>query len=321
MNINRRTILLAAGALPFAHMARFAHADQYPSKTIHVVVPASAATSIDVTTRFFSEPLAKRINTPVVVENRPGTGGLIAYSGVAKSEPDGYTIMLAGIPMYLLPLLSQGTVTFDPLQDLVHVARVARVPFGLVVSADSPYQTLDDLLKAMKDKPGEITYSSQGVGSSAHLCGALFTHMSKTQAQHIPYKSTTTATTDVAGGRVDFTMQTGPAILGMIKGGKLRLLAVSGDRRWDAFPDVPTVDEAGVTGYELSSWLDFVAPRGVPEPVLELLSNNLLTIAKEPEFKAFCDRQVIFPEAVGYKELAGAGAAEAEKWKNIVALI
>src|SRR5690606_24357495 len=135
MNINRRTILLAAGALPFAHMARFAHADQYPSKTIHVVVPASAATSIDVTTRFFSEPLAKRINTPVVAENRPGTGALIPYSGVAKSSPDRHTIMLAGIPMYLLPLLSQGTVTFDPLQDLVHGARVARVPFGLPPAA------------------------------------------------------------------------------------------------------------------------------------------------------------------------------------------
>ena len=321
MNINRRSLLMAAGALPFTGLGKLAYAQQYPSRPIHIIVPASAATSIDVTARFFTEPLSRRVNTPVVIENKPGTGGLIAYTGVAKSAPDGYTLMLAGIPMYLLPLLSKGTATFDPQQDLTPVTRVARVSFGLVVTSDSPYRSLDDLIQAMRDKPNEVTYSSQGVGSSAHLCAALFTHMSKTQAQHIPYKSTTTATTDVAAGRVTFTMQTGPAVLGLLQSGKLRLLGVSGTERWEAFPDAPTIAEAAVPGYEMSSWLDFVAPKGVPEPVLQLLTQEFSQIAQTPEYKAFCTQQIISPDVVGYRELAEQMPAEAEKWKKIVELI
>lgn len=321
MKITRRSLLMAAGALPLSSLGKLAYAQDYPSRPIRIVVPASAATSIDVTARFFTEPLSQRIHSPVVIENRPGTGGLIAYTGVAKAEPDGYTLMLAGIPMYLLPLLSKGTASFDPQKDLVPVTRVARVSFGLVVSSESPYQNLDQLIKAMKDKPNELTYSSQGVGSSAHLCGTLFTNMSKTQAQHIPYKSTTTATTDVAAGRITFTMQTGPAVIGLLQSGKLRLLGVSGTQRWEAFPDAPTIGEAAVPGYEMSSWLDFVAPKGTPEPVLQLLTKEFSAIAQTPEYKAFCTKQIIFPDVVGYRELAQQMPAEAEKWQNIVKLI
>ena len=320
MTITRRTLLRSAGALPLLSLARLSHAQQYPSKPIHIVVPASAATSIDVVARFFTDPLSRRLNTPVVAENKPGTGGLIAYTGVAKTQPDGYTLMLAGIPMYLLPLLSKGTATFDAQADFTPVARVARVSLGLVVAHDSPYQTLGDLLKAMRAGTGNITYSSQGVGSTAHLCGVRFTHMSGGQAQHIPYRSTTTATTDVAGGRVTFTIQTGPAILGMIQSNKLRLLAVSGTQRWEQFPDVPTVAEAGVPGYEMSSWLDFVAPKGTPEPVLQLLSQEFTEIARTDAFKTFCRNQIISPDIVGYKEVAAQMPDEAAKWKSIVDL-
>lgn len=318
MTMTRRTLLKTAGALPLLGMVRVGHAQQYPTRPIHIVVPASAATSIDVVTRFFTEPLSKRLGTPVVAENKPGTGGLIAYTGVARAQPDGYTLMLAGIPMYLLPLLSKGSATFDAQTDLTPVARVARVSLGLVVAHDSPYQTLGDLLQAMKDKPGEVTYSSQGVGSTAHLCGVRFVHMSGSDAQHVPYSSTTTATTDVAGGRISFTIQTGPAILGMIQSGKLRLLAVSGEQRWEQYPDVPTISEAGVQGYEMSSWLDFVAPKGTPEPVLQTLSREFMEIAQTDAFKTFCRNQIIFPDIVGYQELAAQMPAEAEKWKSIV---
>lgn len=321
MTMTRRTLLKSAGMLPMLSLTRLSHAQQqYPARPIHIVVPASAATSIDVVTRFFTEPLSKRLGTPVMAENKPGTGGLIAYTGVARSQPDGYTIMLAGIPMYLLPLLSKGTATFDPQADLTPVARVARVSLGLVVAQDSPYQTLGDLLKAMKDSSSQVTYSSQGVGSTAHLCGVRFTHMSGGQAQHIPYSSTTTATTDVAGGRISFTIQTGPAILGMIQSGKLRLLAVSGEQRWEQFPDIPTISEAGVPGYEMSSWLDFVAPKGTPENVLQRLSSEFTEIAQTEEFRTFCRNQIISPDIVGYKEVTAQMPAEAAKWKEIVQL-
>lgn len=321
MAFSRRLLIKAASALPLVGTTKLAFGQQYPSRPVHIVVPASASTSIDVVARFFTEPMGKLIGKPVVIENKPGTGGLIAYAGTAKSAADGYTLMLAGIPMYLLPLLTQGTATYDPLAAFVPVARVARVSFGLVVSSDSEFSSFDDLITAMRDKPNEITYSSQGVGSSAHLCGALLNHMSNTQAQHIPYKSTTTATTDVAAGRVNFTMQTGPAVLGLLQSGKLRLLAVSGEQRWDAFAQVPTVAQAGVAGYEMSSWLDFVAPKGTPESVLQLLTSQFSQVANTDDYRSFCSRQMIFPDVVGYRELAQQMPAEAEKWKKIVELI
>jgi len=320
MRITRRALLKSAGALPLLSLAKPTLAQQYPSRPIQIVVPASAATSIDVVTRFFTEPLSKRLNTPVVAENKPGTGGLIAYTAVARTQPDGYTLMLAGIPMYLLPLLSKGTATFNAQTDFTPVARVARVALGLVVAHDSPYQTLGDLLKAMRGPATDITYSSQGIGSTAHLSGVRFTHMSGGQAQHVPYSSTTTATTDVAGGRITFTIQTGPAILGMIQSGRLRLLAVSGAQRWEQFPDVPTIAEAGVPGYEMSSWLDFVAPKGTPEPVLQLLSREFTEIAQTDAFKTFCRNQIISPDVVGHQEVAAQMSDEAAKWKGIVDL-
>jgi len=321
MKFTRRSLLMAAGALPLSGFSKLASAQQYPSRPIHIVVPAAASTSIDVTARFFTEPLAERLGSPVVVEDKPGTGGLVAYAAGAKAAPDGYTLMIAGIPMYLLPLLSRGTATFDPLADFAPVTRVARVSFGLVVESNSPYRSLDDLIRAMRDKPNELTYSSQGVGSAAHLCGTLLTHMSKTQAQHIPYKSTATATTDVAAGRISFTMQPGPSVLGLLQSGKLRLLAVSGSQRWEAFPDVPTVAQAGLPDYELSSWLDFVAPKGTPEFIIRLLDERFREIAHSPKYKAFCSDQMIFPQDEGYKELAAQMQDEAQKWKKIVALI
>ncbi|WP_415821618.1 tripartite tricarboxylate transporter substrate binding protein [Bordetella tumbae] len=285
------------------------------------MIPAAASTSIDVTARFFTEPLAQRLGGSTVIENKPGTGGLIAYAGVAKAAADGYTLMMAGIPMYLLPLLSQGTATFDPLAAFSPIARVARVSFGLVVNSSSPYHTLQDLIRAMRDKPNELTYSSQGVGSAAHLCGALLTHMSNTKAQHVPYKSTATATTDVAAGLVSFTMQPGPSVLGLLQTGKLRLLAVSGAQRWEAFPDVPTVAQAGIPDYELSSWLDFVAPKGTPDTVMTLLDGQLREIARTPEYKDFCSQKMIFAEEVGHQELARQMQHEARRWKEIVELI
>lgn len=320
MKMDRRSFLKTAGALPIIGLGTTSYAEQYPARPIKIVVPASAATSIDVAARFFIEPLSRSLKTPVVVENKPGTGGLIAYASTAKTQPDGYTLMLAGIPMYLLPLLSTGTSQFNARADFTPVTRVARVSLGVVVAPESPYRTLDDLIQAMKKKPNELTYSSQGIGSTAHLCSVLFTHMSHTKAQHVPYKSTTTATTDVAAGRITFTTQTAPAVLGLIQSGKLRLLAVTGQERWEPFPDVPTVQQAGVADFELSSWLDFVAPKGTPDAVLQLLTREFSQIANSPAYRTFCKQQIIFPDVVGYQELARQMPAEEEKWKRIVDL-
>ncbi|EYS91857.1 hypothetical protein CF68_29955 [Cupriavidus sp. SK-4] len=285
------------------------------------MVPASAGTSIDAITRFFAEPLSKRLNTPVVVENRPGAGGLLGYQAAARAPADGYTLILTGIPLYLLPLFSDVTPPpLDPVKDFAPVARVARVPFAIVVPTDSLYQNLSDLIAAMQKSPNTLTYSSQGVGSSAHLCSVILNDMTRTKAQHIGYKETTMAVTDVVGGRISFSCQTSTGVLPLIQSGKLRALAVTGSKRWDAMPNTPSVSEAGVSGFEVSSQLDFMAPSGTPQPILRVLSQQIAKIAQTPEFKQFCEKQILTQETVEAGALGAEITREVVRWKKIARL-
>ncbi|SIR76089.1 tripartite tricarboxylate transporter substrate binding protein [Pseudacidovorax sp. RU35E] len=320
MDQGKRCFMSFLGAFPLLGVGA-AFADQFPSRPIKIIVPASAGTSIDAITRFFSDPLSKRLNTPVVVENRPGAGGLIAYQAAARAPADGYTLILTGIPLYLLPLFSDITPPpLDPVKDFAPVARVARVPFAIVVPADSPYQNMPDLIAAMKKNPNTLTYSSQGVGSSAHLCSVILNDMSKTQAQHISYKETTVAVTDVVGGRVSFTCQTSTGVLPLVQSGKLRALAVTGSKRWDALPNTPTVSEAGVSGFEVSSQLDFMAPSGTPQPIIRVLSQQIGEIAQTSEFKQFCEKQVLTQETVEADALRPEIVREVARWKDVARL-
>ena len=321
MALTRRQILKATLALPFVGSRPAFSQQQYPSRPIKIIVPASAGTSIDAITRFFSDPLAKRLNTAIVVENKSGAGGLLGYTAAAKAAPDGYTLILTGIPLYLLPLFSEAREpAYDPLKDFAPIARVARVPLAMVVPSDSPYRSMSELVQAMKSNPGHVTYSSQGIGSSAHLCVVVLNDLSKTKGLHVAYKETTTAVTDVVGGRVAFTCQSSTGVLPLIKSGKLRALAVTGSKRWVALPDTPTVAEAGIAGFEVSSQLDFMAPARTPEPVLQLLSDEIAKIAETPKFKEFCANQAIAPDVVGSKALMLDMTREEARWKRIAAL-
>jgi tripartite-type tricarboxylate transporter receptor subunit TctC len=320
MKFRRRRVLQALGTLPFL-ASGFAFADRFPSRLVRIIVPASPGTSIDAITRFFADPLSKGLGVPVIVENRPGAGGLLGYREAARSPADGYTLILTGIPLYLLPILSDSNPPpFDPVKDFTPIARVARVPFAIVVSVESPYRTLADLIEAMRNEPGKVTYSSQGVGSSAHLCSAILNDMTKTQALHIGYKQTSMATMDVAGGRVSFTCQTSTGVLPLIKGGKLRALAVTGSQHWDALPEIPTVHEAGVPGFEVSSQLDFMAPAGLPREVADGLTQHIERIARTPEFRQFCNDQVLTLEVLGGAELAPEISKEFIRWQRVARL-
>jgi tripartite-type tricarboxylate transporter receptor subunit TctC len=299
---------------------RPAFPQQYPSKPIKTVVAASAGTTVDIAARFFSEHLSKRFGTPFVVDNKPGAGGLMGFTAVAKSPPDGYTMVLAGIPLYLTPLLSETPSPYDPLRDLVPVARVARVPLVVVVAESSPYRNLSGLIEAMKGKPGGLTYSSVGPGSAGGLCAVLLNYMSKTKAQAIGYKESAASVTDVAAGRVSFSCQGTAGVLPMIQAGTLRALAVTGAARTDVLPDVPTVAEAGIAGFELSSWFDFMVPAKTPPHIVQILSDEILRIAQTPLFKGFCAAQVMTLDAVGHKALKEDMPSEAAKWKRLVQL-
>ncbi len=320
MNSTRRQMLRAAGVVPLM-AAGAARAQQFPNKPIKIIVPASPGTSIDAVTRFFAEPLSRRFNTSVVVENRSGAGGLLAYQTVAKSPPDGYTLILTGTPLYLLPLFNEAAASaFDPVKDFAPVARVARVPYAIVVGPESPHHTLGDLVQAMKAKPGELTYSSQGVGSSAHLCSVILSDMAKIKAQHVSYKETTVAVTDVAGGRVTFTCQTSVGALPLVKAGRLRALAVTSSKRWDELPDTPTASESAIPGFEASSQLDFMAPAQTPESILNLLSDEFVKIAQTQAFADFCAKQVLARDVMASAPLRPEMVREAARWKNIAHL-
>ena len=320
MTLTRRQILKAAGALPVLGI-RPASAQQFASKPIKVIVAASAGTSIDAMARYFAEPLQKRLNTPVVIENKSGAGGLLGYTAAAKAAPDGHTLILTGIPLYLLPLFSESaTPPFDAVNDFAAVARVARVPLAMVVPVDSPYRSMSDLITAMKTTPGQVTYSSQGNGSTAHLCVVVLNDASKTKGLHVSYKESSTAVTDVVAGRVAFTCQSSTGVLSLVKSGKLRALAVTGTKRWEVLPEIPTVVEAGVGGFEVSSQLDFMAPARTPAATLQVLSDEIIQIAQTPQFKQWCADQAIAPDAMGVKELTADMAREAARWKKIAQL-
>jgi len=293
----------------------------YPAKPVRVLIPAGAGTAIDIVTRYFTDRLSEALGQPFIPENRPGAGGLMGYTQAAKAEPDGYTIILTGIPLYLLPLFAQqGQSTFNALQDFAPIARIVRVPQAIVVAPDSRFKTVQDLLSAMKNTPGEITFSSQGVGSAAHLCGVVLNDMSKTTAKHIPYKESGMALTDVAAGRVDFTCQSSAGMLPLIQSGKLRALGVTNRSRWKQLPDIPTLDEAGVTDFQMASQLDFFAPAGTPTDRLKILSDAIEKIARSPQFDEFCVSRAMVPEFLGYQALGHDMKEEDIRWKRIFEL-
>ncbi|MFT3719583.1 tripartite tricarboxylate transporter substrate binding protein [Pseudorhodoferax sp.] len=316
----RRQLLHAAAALPLAALAPARAQQPYPARPLHIVVPSSTGTSTDTTARFFGEALTRRLGVPVVVENRGGAGGLIAYNAVAKSPPDGYTILLSGLPLYLLPLFSEAPDPFDPVKDFTPIARAVRAPLAFVVPVDSPYRTLGELLQALKSRADDLTYSSQGIGSSAHLCGVLLNNVNQSSARHIPFKETSAAVTDVAAGRIAFSCQGSSSVLPLVQGGRLRALAVTSPTRWSSLPDVPTAAEAGLPGFEMWPGLDFVGPAGLPAPVVQALSDAVMQIGQTAEYRTLCDKVAMLPEVMDHRQLKAAVPQEAAQWKRIALL-
>lgn len=319
MKISRRHLLQAA-ALAVAGATRPAFAQQYPTKPIRLIVPASAGTSVDLTARFVADRLSNRLNTSIIVDNRAGAGGGIGSDFVSKAAPDGYTLLLPGITLITTRLLAGSPFTYDPVKDFTAIARLNGAALAVVVSAESPYKTLADLIKAMKDKPGEITYASGGSGSTSHLCAIVLMDLTGTKAKHIPYKGNTPAVTDTAGGQVDFTCQGSAGVLPMIKSGKLRALAVTSKQRWDSIPTVPTGIEAGVPDFIVSSWIGALGPAGIPAPIVQRLSDELVSIAGSAEFREFCEQQAMYVDIADHQKFQRELADDMVKWQRIVAI-
>jgi tripartite-type tricarboxylate transporter receptor subunit TctC len=271
-------LMLAAALLPFAALAQ----DAYPSRPVRVVVGLAPGGGTDIQTRLFAQKLTESLNRPFVVENRPGAGGTVAYAQVAKSPPDGYT--LAGVTSgYTITPAVYTRLTYDPLRDFAPISLVAQAPFLLIVHPSLPARSVKDLLALARAKPGGLDCGSAGVGSSTHMAFELFRSMAGVKITHIPYKGTGPALVDAMAGQVHMLFGNVLSTLTYVKAGRLRALAVTTATRSKVLPELPTVAESGLPGYENSTWHGWLAPAGTPAPILSRLNAELVKSARAPD--------------------------------------
>ena len=283
MAIHRRTLALLATALVLPCAAMAQTAATWPNKPVKWVVPFPPGGAMDVIARTLGERLTQDLGQSFVIENRPGAGGNIGADFVAKQPADGHTIMITSIGMATNKAL-YAKLNYDPVKDFAPVSLLAVVPNVLVVNAArSADKSVKDVLAHARRAPGKLTYASAGNGTSIHLAGEVFASMAKLQLLHIPYKGSGPAVTDMLGGQVDLMFESITSARPHIQSGKLLALGVTSARRSSALPDVPTIAEAGISGYEVSPWFAVFAPAGTPADVVAKLNKALVAAMRQPE--------------------------------------
>ncbi len=300
--------LLAAGA-PLAQ--------DYPARPVRVVVPFSPGGAVDGPMRVIAQELSKRLGQQVIVENKPGAGSTIGSEIVARAPPDGYTLLLASqtnaISASLYPRLS-----YDPVEDFAPISLIGREPGVLVVHPSLPVKTFQEFVAYVKERPGQVDYASSGNGSGQHLFVALLSSQTGMRMNHVPYRGSGQATADLLGGQVPVSIPGTAGMVGHINAGKLRALAVTGAKRSPQLPEVPTVMESGVAGYEAYVWMGLLAPKGTPAPVIDRIHRELLQVLATGEVKIFMASAGI--EIVGSTpaEFGAFFRSERDLWARIV---
>lgn len=281
-----RTILFI-----FAMLAIVAQAETYPSKSIRVVVPYPPGGTPDILIRELGPKLTAALGQQIIVENRPGAGGNIGSEVVAKAAPDGYTLVMGTTATHSINQALYKKLAYDPVKDFVAVALIATMPNVLVVNNDFPAKSVKELIALAKAKPGTITFGSGGNGTTHHLSGALFEKMTGVDMTHVPYKGAGQALPDLIGGQINIMFDNITSSMAYIKSGKLRVLAVTTPKRSAALPDVPTMQEAGVPGYEMSGWFGLLAPAKTPPEIVARLNKAINKILQSIEMKELLAKQ------------------------------
>ena len=294
-----------------------ATAQVWPSRPVRMVIPLSPGGFADVPGRILASRLSASLRQNVFVENRPGAGGTIGADFVVKSAPDGYTLLFTGTPHVISPWIYK-KLPYDPLKDFEPVALVASGPYVLVVNPQLAVKSVRELIAAAKAQPGEIDYASSGNGSAQHLVSALFTSMAGIQLNHVPYKGSGPAMQDLLGGQVRVSFAGIPNVMPHVKAGRLRALAVSTPQRSPDLPDVPTVAEAGVPGYEATLWLNLAAPGGTPPAIVQRLHGETVKALQDAELRKSFRSAGVEASPLGPQELAAFMRAEYEKWGRVV---
>lgn len=317
--ISRRAFLTfsASLCLPMWPMSAIL-AQDYPSRPIRFIVPTSPGTATDLVARYMGRGLGKALGTSVVVENKVGAGGVIGTEFVAKAAPDGYTILFTYSSHYSNPWVF--TTSYDAVGDFEPIARLASSALVLVTGANSQLRSLNDVITASRNTPNSLMYGSAGNGTTSHMAAALMLTMADIQAVHVPYKTPSEAAVGAAGKQVDIVFGGFATYLPLIKGGRLRALAVTGTERSATMPDVPTMAEAALPGYEIVSSTWALAPRGTPRTIVSKLSDIFVQLAASPEYEELCLAQ---GNTVDVQDAAAFGAdapAQLDKWKRLVDL-
>jgi tripartite-type tricarboxylate transporter receptor subunit TctC len=293
------------------------HAQTFPSKQVTILVPYAAGGAVDVLARTFVQSLSKTWGQQPVVDNRPGAGGIIASQALAKSPPDGYTLILvaSGHPLnqFFYPKLP-----YDTFKDFTAISEVAYSPLAIVVSKDNPAKNLQELLAQAKAKPDSLSYGMSGNGTSAHLAGELLNHMAGTKIVSIPYKGGAPALTAVIAGDIPMSINPLPEIVGQLEGGAVRAMAVTTATRSAALPNVPTVAESGVAGYDTAVWWGFLGPAGMPADVVAKIHADLVTALKDPVVLAALKKIDATPVGSSPAEFDKFMHAEADKWGPVL---
>lgn len=256
-------------------VATSAYAQNYPTKTVRIIVPYAPGGSVDSVTRLVGQKFTKELGQPFIVENQAGASGNIGTDSAAKAAPDGYTLLMSSSPPLAANIHLYKKLPFDPFKDFAPIMLIANQPNVLVLNPSVPAGNVKELIELAKSKPGKLTFGSSGVGASQHMAAELFMMMTGVKMKHVPYKGGGPAMVDLIGGHIDLMLETAPSAIPFVNSGKVKALAVTTLQRSGRLPNIPTLDEAGLKGYEFRGWIGLVAPAGVPKEIIAKLHDQL----------------------------------------------
>jgi len=317
--LKRRAFVFATAAVAVSLAPLVTQAQPaFPTKPITIIVPFSAGGTTDILARVVGLYMGTDLGQPVVVDNRAGAGGNIGGQAAARATADGYTLFMGTVGTHAINQSLYKKMPFDPIKDFAPLSRVAMVPNLLVANPSQPYKNVKEMIAYAKANPGKINFGSSGNGSSIHLSGELFKQMAGVDMQHVPYRGSAPAVSDLLGGQISVMFDNMPSAIPHVKGGKLRALAVTTAKRSPALPDVPTIAEAGVPGYEATSWFGLLAPAGTPAPIVAKLNASILKALADPEVKKKLAEQGAEPFGEKPEQFAAFIQAETAKWGKVV---
>ena len=313
----RRSALLLALATTFAALPALAQGD-YPNKPVTLVVPYPAGGANDAVARLVGQKMAEGLKQPVIIDNKPGAGTTIGTALVAKAPADGYTVVLGSLASHAVAPHLYGKPGYHAIDDFAPIGTIGLAPIVLVVAKDAPYADLKSVVDAAKAKPDMLTYGSSGNGSPLHLAGELFKQSAHIKVTHVPYKGGNAHTMDLMGGRLDMILDTATSAVPMVKGDKVRPLAVAASQRMAEFPNVPTFAEAGYPGFEVSAWYALYAPAKTPKPVLDRLNAELAAALKTAEVSDKLRNLGVRPVSGSAAELAAFTKSEYDRYEKVM---